>query len=335
VNTASFFGPESKRFFHIFQRDEEVSSIVSTPPENSVSLHERIAVVETTAMVGKLALGGLVAILIGFFSFFYTNVIPDKVEQGISNSTTLNGKFTEVREDVKKLDGRFEQLISTIRPLVSPKILAAALKDSAAAEQASLPSALSEIKNLLAVARDMKVLLRGRDYNEISQQLFRQYAAAPALRKEIWLTIIDVANTRTRTDAILHRVSDPELAKAKGTQNYFEGNIDLSSRTTWERTIFKNGKIKISKPYQDLTLTRVRFIDDEFELVAEDQTSRNLLESVLKSDGPEVTAPVVRFKVITDAKVTKVARLRVLSPGRTLVTTNDRSLHTLARKYSH
>jgi hypothetical protein len=164
VVTTSFLGPLLKRAFLISPCAEEATLTVPTRTKKATSLNERIAVIETTALIGKLALGGLAGVVLGLFSFFYTNVIPDKVEQGISNSTSLNAKFSDIREDVKKLDGRFEQLISTIRPLVSPKIVSAALRDSASSDRTSLPTALIEIRNLLAVARDMKVPLRGKDY---------------------------------------------------------------------------------------------------------------------------------------------------------------------------
>ena len=123
-----FSEPAGKVVFPLLLQRKETSLVVSTTPENASSIDSRIAVIESTAGHGKRVLGAVVLAGVGLFSFFYLNVIPDKVEQGIAASSTLNTKFSEVREDVKKLDGRFDQLLSSIRPLVSPKILAAALK---------------------------------------------------------------------------------------------------------------------------------------------------------------------------------------------------------------
>jgi hypothetical protein len=41
-----------------------------------------------------------------------------------------------------------------------------------------------------------------------------------------------------------------------------------------------------------LTLTRVRFIDVEFEAIPQNKASENLLLGVLKNDGPSVTSKV-------------------------------------------
>jgi hypothetical protein len=257
----------------------------------SATTESRLAVMESTATYGKAILGTIVFLGLSLFSLFYFNIIPDKVELGIANSTHLNTKFAEVRDDVKKLDGRFEQLLSSIRPLVSPKILAAALKESASADLASLPTALNEIRNLLAVARDMRVPVRGKDYNEIAKPLLMQYRVSqPPLKQQIWSTLVDLANTRTKTDAMLHPVS----AEAKNTR---DGDVDLSERTAWQKAVFRNAKIRISKPDQDLTLTQVRFVDSEFE-AGENDACRKLLETVLQSAGPEITATITRFKVL-------------------------------------
>jgi hypothetical protein len=308
VIKTSFLAPARKVVFPLSLQPKENPVIVPTPPREA-STDSRLAVIETTATYGKGLLAAVVFGGIGLFSFFYINVIPDKVEQGIAGSNHLNTKFSEVREDVKKLDGRFEQLLSSIRPLVSPKIIAAALKDSASADLASLPAALTEIRNLLAVARDMRVPVRGKDYNDVAKPLFAQYLSSkPPLKQDIWKTLVDLANTRTKTDSVLHPLS----ADAKNEKR--DGDVDLSERTVWQKTIFHNAKIKISKPEQDLTLNDVRFLDSEFQS-DENETCRRLLESVLESTGPEVTATVTRFKVLPPTgEIKKIARSDQMSP---------------------
>jgi hypothetical protein len=232
------------------------------------------------------------------------NVIPDKVEQGIANSKTLETQFGGIRDNVQKLDGRIEQLISTIRPLVSPRIVSAALLDLASADERSLPAALPEIRNLLAAARDMNVAVRGEDYNKAAKPLFQHYLDAKGpLKGEIWKTLIDLANTRTVTDALVHPVSE-------NAKTYREGDVDLSEQTVWENTIFRKGRVKISKPDQDLELKHVRFLDKTFE-AEENKATQKLLESVLQSETPEVTATVVRFKVLEpQGKVKDVVMLK-------------------------
>jgi hypothetical protein len=337
LNATSVFGSDIKTLLPISHCLEEAPSTVPTTTENPTPSGERLAALETTAVMGKRALGALAALLLGFFSFFYVYVIPDRVEQGISNSNSLNTKFTEVRDDVKKLDGRFEQLISTIRPLVTPKIVAAAMKESASVDEASLPGALAEIRNLLSVVREMKVPLRSQDYNETSQPLFKRYVASkPPLRQEIWGTLIDLAATRTRTDGILHKITDAEIAKAKAAQNYLEGDVDLSKSSRWDKTIFRNCKITISKPNQDLVLSQVRFVDDDFQLASDNDANHSLLESVLASNGPEVTATVVRFKVLPPVgNVDKVVSLNTLWRTTPALRSARILPATFSRKYQH
>jgi hypothetical protein len=287
VIKTSFLVSAHKVVFPLLLHPKETCSVSTA----SKTTEARLAVIESTLSLGTKILGVLVAAVLGLFGLFYFHIVPDKVELGITNSNHLNNKFAEVREDVKKLDGRFEQLLSSIRPLVSPKILAGALKESAEADLASLPAALDEIKNLLAVARDMRVPMRGKDYNEVAKPLFERYLASePPLKQQIWSTLVDLANTRTKTDAVLH----PVAAQGKTTR---EGDVDLSEQTVWEKTIFRNANIKISKPDQDLTLKQVRFVDSAF-VAAESEASQKLLDTVLKASGPEITATVTEFKVL-------------------------------------
>jgi hypothetical protein len=269
-------------------------------PTKTENLQERVAIVEKTAVTWQqlfTSVGVIVLIVGGLASLFYKTLLTSQIEQGISKSAYLSKNFAEVEKQFSLINARLDKFVST-SPILNPKILTAVLKEAISGDSISLASNLPNVRNMLTIAREKKVPLPDQTYKEISKPLFIKYdSAKQPLRQELWLTFIELANTRTSTDNILHPVSESEIQRAKDANNFFEGNVDLSSRTTWKDTIFRNCTFTITNPGNDLTLTRVRFIDSEFQFVSESSAGRNLFQSLLESDISRVTAIIARFAV--------------------------------------
>jgi hypothetical protein len=93
-----------------------------------------------------------------------------------------------------------------------------------------------------------------------------------------------------------------ELQRAKRHDNLFDsGTVDLSQREKWVGTIFKNCKITVSRPKQNLNLVGVRFVNVDFESMPRNEASENLVAAIVSSDTPSVSK-----KVISTYKVTVV-----------------------------
>jgi len=203
-------------------------------PKKSDDVHERLAKVESSAITYQwlfTSLGVFTAIVLAVAGFFYKDLIPNQISEGITNSTSLKERFTDVHEQLTSLSGKLDKLQLTVSSTLHPKIIAAAIKDATSGDKASLTKTLPTARNLLTVAREMKVPLREKDYKDISKPLFSYYVSAKEpLKQELWATFIELANTRTSTDAILYPLSEEEIAKAR-PDNYFEGaEIDLSTK---------------------------------------------------------------------------------------------------------
>jgi hypothetical protein len=275
---------------------EEILTAVPRNPDNL-----KLAILEKTAITWKELLGtlGVILLVIGVFtSLFYKTLLTSQIETGISTSPYLKTNFESIGKQFEIVNSRLDKIVSA-SPILNPKILSAVLKEATKGDAKSLASALPNVRNILSIAREKRVPLPDQDYKEISNPLFAKYDSAKTpLQHELWLTFIELANTRSSTDTVLHPVTDSEIAQATATGNFFEGkSIDLSSQTNWKDTIFRNCRFTISQPENDLTLTHVRFVDSEFSPMAENKTSLNLFKSFIESDGPTVTANVARFVV--------------------------------------
>jgi len=106
-----------------------------------------------------------------------------------------------------------------------------------------------------------------------------------------------LAETKTYTDAKLYPVHDSEVVEAKAANNYFEGKIDLSSKTTWKDSLFRNCTITISNPDNLFSLENTRFVDCSFQVEADEGVKKKLVSSFLETTEPTLTVP--RFSVGT------------------------------------
>lgn len=258
-------------------------------------------------------LGGLILILT-VLTFFYTFLLPDKVNSTIAASPTLTGIRDDIREMSKNLGelkddlGALKTDVKDIKPLLpalrNPTLMVEALKSMTSLDTLSLAKELPEARKLLAILRESKRALPPKAYREISAPLKKGYDSAPPdLKNEIWLTFIDLASAKSTTDSIAYALPEPELLRAKSSGRFFEGGVrDLSDKQEWKDTIFTGCRIVISKPGQALALTRVRFVDVEFQALPQNLGTYNLLVSVVDSDEPAVSGVIEPYVTVSPPK---------------------------------
>jgi hypothetical protein len=286
--------------------------------KEDVDVHERLATLETKTELAQriskleaasdggvtwpkllLAIGAFVTMLAVLTTLYHNVWLPNQVEAVIGKSSYLNNKFLGIDNQFKALGDKLDKQLST-SPMLNPKIIGAVLKDATSADVVSLTASLSKVRNTLTIAKEQKVPISGHDYLEISRPLFLRYdKAKPTLQRELWLTFVDLANTKVITDGVLHPIPDAEVVRAKNANNFFENrDVDLSSRTAWKDSIFKNCKITISAPEKNLTLTNVRFVEGEFNFAQENSTAVKLFQAVLEQgEQPKITATIVKYTV--------------------------------------
>jgi len=241
-------------------------------------------------------------------SIFYTLLLPDKMEMGISNSASLSKKFDGVDKQFGELNGSLKEIHNEItemrfsmKGIVDAKFISAALRDTVSGDKSTLSKRLPDVKRLTHLIISQKTLLPNKDYKEISKPLLNHYQSSkPPLKDQLWEALIELANARSSTDAIAHPLSEEDIAAAQARGGYIENvEVDLSQKENWEDVIFKNCKISISKPGNDLILTTVRFIECSFQLQSSNGSMQELLETVLKNPDPQISKTIARFRVLT------------------------------------
>lgn len=259
-------------------------------------------------LLGGIASGMLVIIsaTLGAAGFFYTQLLPEKIETGISNSMSLSNNFNGLNKRLEVFDGGLKEIRNeiaelrfNIRGLADSKFIAAALKEAVSGDQATLSKRLPDVKRLTRQITSLKIPLPDKDYREISKPLMNHYdTSKPPFQHQLWEALVDLANARSSTDTIVHPLSEAEIADARARGTYIENiDVDLSEKTNWEGIIFKNCEIRISKPENDLTLTKVRFTECSFQLQSENGPMQKLLGAVLENNGPQISKPIAHYWV--------------------------------------
>ncbi|HEY0006383.1 MAG TPA: hypothetical protein VGB17_16495 [Pyrinomonadaceae bacterium] len=252
-------------------------------------------------------LGLMVTSTLVVAGFLYKEMLPEKIEIGISNSTSLAKSFGGFNKHLDELDGALKEIRNEvaemrndIRGLADSKFISAALKDAVSGDKASLAKRLPDVKRLTHQIATLKVPLPDRDYREISKPLAHHYnSSKPPLKHQLWEVLVELANARSSTEAITHPLSETEIAEARAAGKYVENaDVDLSEKTNWEEVIFKNCKIRISKPENNLTLNRVQFIECRFQLEVESGPSQNLLKAILENNGSQISATIAQYMVL-------------------------------------
>jgi len=237
----------------------------------------------------------ILGVVITLFTFFYTSVLPDKIEAVLSHSKSIDDIRTDVKSvkaGIDDLRGGVSEILPLLAPLKDPRLIVETLKNTASMDPALLMKELPSARKLLPILRASKDRVPTKAYREISAPLSKVYDSTQQqdLKNEVWLTLTDLAGTKSTTDVRMYAIPDAEIKLAKESGNFIEGGVtDLSEKERWTNTIFKNCIITITKPAQPLSLVHVRFRDVDFETIPQNKTSENLVLGVLKSDGPIIT----------------------------------------------
>jgi hypothetical protein len=146
----------------------------------------------------------------------------------------------------------------------------------------------------------LKIPLERQDYKDASIRLYKQYVVEtdPQRKNELLATFIKAANAKSISEPTLHAVPDAVIARAKKDGKYFEGTIDLSSRPNWQGAVFDKCTIIISKPDVGVVLTKVRFLECNFDAVTESPAIRDFLSTYLETTRPTVTFPGYRVQIL-------------------------------------
>jgi hypothetical protein len=222
------------------------------------------------------------------------------MERSISESHSLAKSFENTDRRFKDINITLNEIRSDIKSLADARFLSAALKDATSGDENTLSRRLPDANRLLHQVRSMGVVLSAKEYKDISKPLLNHYSAArPPLKGQLWETLVGFANARSSTDSIAHPLPQSDIDKAQTASKYFEAvEVDLSSASKWEDVIFRACKINISKPENELSLKNVRFVDCDFNSMAENESSRKLLETFLRNDVSEVTETLAHFRVL-------------------------------------
>ncbi len=272
---------------HISPRLWECYSKMAKPKSaTSPSANERLTKIESTVSTLKWVAPMAVTLLGVVVVLTFTVFLPEKIENSIARSESLKERFASVEKSLEKIS-------TDMKLLVTPSSVSDGLKGIASLDEKSLGKALPNAKSLLATTRELRLPVAGRQYKEISQAFATTYhTAKEPLKEQIWDILVDLANTRTFTDAKLFPVQQSKLDEAKATGNYFEGNrVDLSSKSDWTKSIFRNCVITINNPHSLFSLEDTRFMDCTFEVKADDGVNQKLLASLLESQEPTITVP--------------------------------------------
>ncbi|HEY6187208.1 MAG TPA: hypothetical protein VIW80_06000 [Pyrinomonadaceae bacterium] len=256
----------------------------------------------------KWLLGVVAAFLVGTVGFFYTQLLPDRIEMGIAHSPGLTKRLDGFDSRFGALDGVLQQIRNeivdlrvNIKGLADVKFISAALKEAVSGDKSTLSQRLPDVKRLVHQVISLNVPLPDKVYKENSKPLLSHYNnSKPPLKDQIWEVLVELANARSSTAAIVHPISEEEIVSARARGVYIENaDVDLSQKENWENVIFKSCEIGISKPENDLVLTGVRFIECTFQPEPENASMQKLLETVLKSEGPKISEPIARFRVLS------------------------------------
>jgi outer membrane murein-binding lipoprotein Lpp len=238
-------------------------------------------------------------------SVFYAYILPQKIETVISGSSSLNTKLSAIDEklkpinekltaiqgDTKSVNTRLDLIESIVFPNLTRRTVATVLQKEMSGSAASLSEALPRTRSLLGVVKKEKLALQREDYKALSGHLLAAYSSAQEpLRQELWETIIEAANTRSVADPTRNAQAEAELIRrAKEAGSYFEGVIDLSTKSSWKDAIFQNCKIIISNPDAPILLDGVRFINCDFQ-GGDNGSNRELLTAFLENVQPTLSA---------------------------------------------
>jgi archaellum component FlaC len=196
-----------------------------------------------------------------------------------------NTSLSTIMENTNSIKQQLAALKSAVKTTVTRKGVAGQLKHHTEGAAPSIRKNLPDVQDLLEAVEAMRVPLERQDYQSLSSRLYSLYATTtdPQMKKEFLATFIKAANAKSVSEPALHNVAESEFARARNSNNYFEGTIDLSSRPEWKDAIFNKCAIIISKPDTPLVLANVRFLECGFDSITESAAVRDFLSVYLET----------------------------------------------------
>jgi archaellum component FlaC len=233
---------------------------------------------------------------------FYQYVLPNRIEQVVAASTAVGTRFDEKlrpineslqanNDKLKSLDESVNRLDRAFKHAFTRKRVLPDIRRQVSAPKKALNKTLPEARELFTVVREMEVPLTKQDYKALSQLLLDRYATADEEQKgQIVATLAEAAKARSATE---NQSLDPAtIATAKRADNYYEGTIDLSTRSSWKDAVFANCTIIMSKPENPIVLDGVRFMNCDFQGDFKESAHRELLTAILQSPQPTVSGTI-------------------------------------------
>lgn len=261
------------------------------PPQPS-ALNERLIRIEATFDILKWVIPILTTVVVALTVVTFTSVLPEKIQTGIANSESLNRRFGGLDSSLKEIKSDLDKLTEDLRKLNTGDDVAAKLKKFTSRDTGSLKQGLMRANELLDTTKKLRIPLSAENYSEVSRKLVQQYESSnESVKKDVWATLVELANTKTFTDLILYPISESTVSEARSNNRYFEGEIDLSSRSNWQNTIFRNCTITVRNPSGAFSLENSRFIDCTFVFDSDHIANRKLLASFLGAPGATITVP--------------------------------------------
>lgn len=263
----------------------------------------------------------LVSILV---TAVYAWFLPQRIENVVVKSDRLNTHFAKlintslderfrlnndtlkktIEENTNTIMTELKALRSVTGTTVTRKRVRQKFDHVLAAKKTSNEN-LEEIQQMLTAVEILKTPMERQDFQALSLRLYRQYEKekSPERKSKLLATFIKAANAKSVAEPTLHHdVTAPLIERAKRQGNYFEGTVDLSSRTKWEGAVFQNCKIVISKPQVGVVLKNVRFLECNFDELTESPPIRDFLSTYLETTRSTVSFPgykvqILRYKI--------------------------------------
>lgn len=243
---------------------------------------------------------GAAVVLYFGLSTQYNNRLPKEIEYGIYSSLALKDRFGTVDVRLTKIDDKLGEISRTLGLFRNASAVSTAILEATSVPKDQLAKAIPRVRSLFDFAKSSRTPLSASTYKRVSQRLFSHYLASKEpLKQEVWDVLAYAVTTRTSTDLSSAPVSDSEIEQARAVGNFFEGEIDLSQKTEWKNAIFRNAKIIISKPDNELVLDGVRFIDCDFQSIPQNASNQKLVQNLLVAPRPELSVTINSYRVLT------------------------------------
>jgi len=220
---------------------------------------------------------------------YFVGIVDSRLDEKLKPINQTLASVSTIDENIRGIRDDLTALTSLVKTTATRKGVTKAIHNHSSSRRRDYN--LKEVRALLTAVQELKIPLERQDFKDLSMNLYLQYLATkePEKKKELLETFIKAANAKSISEPTLHEIPPAVIAHAKASNNYFEGEVDLSSRSEWKGAVFNHCKIVISKPDVWVVLREVRFLDCSFDSLP-DSPAVNLLSTYL-----ETTRPTLRF----------------------------------------